>query len=251
MTLVDHLDELRRRLLVSLTALLAASWAGYYLTPRFMDLLIRPVGRLYFMEPTEAFLVKLKLAILAGFILSSPVVMYQIMAFCLPALTEGERKYLFVAFPFAIVFFIGGILTAAFLIVPFGMKFLLGFATPAMHPMISADRYFSFLIWTALGCGLLFEMPLVFMFLSLIGLVTTGLLKKWRKVAYLAIITLAAVITPSPDPLTCILVAIPMVLLYEASVLLVAMTGNRKEKEYDETVDFGGGALQQREDHAS
>lgn len=251
MTLIDHLDELRRRLLYSLAALLAGSLSGYYLTPRYMDLLIRPVGKLFFMEPAEAFLVRLKLALLAGFILSSPVLLYQVAAFCLPALTKNERKYLFIVFPFAVVFFIGGILTAAFLIVPFGMKFLLSFATSDMRPLISADRYFSFLIWTALASGLLFEMPLVFLFLGLFGLVRTATMNKWRNTAYLGLVVLAAVVTPSPDPLTCILVSIPLVLLYEISVLFVRMTEKKKEKENDETDHLGGGAFQQREDHPS
>jgi len=236
MPLVEHLEELRGRVIVSVAAWLAASALGYALIDRFiLPLLSMPgIPTLYFTRPTEAFFVRIKIAMIAGLALALPVVLYQLLAFVLPGLMPRERRWLIWAIAPATVFFAAGVLFSYYLLLPVSLRFLMGFASQYLQPLITINEYLNFIIALLLVCGLLFEMPIVLVILAAVGVVSAGLLVRYRRHAYLIMVVLAAILTPTPDAFTLLLVSIPMVLLYELSVLgafLVGARGKRQEMQ--------------------
>jgi len=235
MTLVDHLSELRYRLLVAIAAIGVGAIAGWFLFDRVIDLLLNPycdywrtVPRgvratrdcaLFFSGALEPLLIKLKLVVFLGLFIALPVVLYQIWAFVVPGLTRRERK---MAIPFvlsSVVLFALGALVAYWTL-PKALNFLLGFAGDQFAPLLSADRFLSFVMLVALSFGLAFEFPIVLVFLLLAGAVTTRQLRDWRRGAILGIAVFAAIITPSSDPYTMLAMTIPMVLFYEGAIIV-------------------------------
>ncbi len=224
MTIVEHLEELRRRLLVAIASLAAATVLCWFFADPLLSLLIRPVtaasGRgVIFVGVTEAFFVRLKLALLAGVFLSLPVVLYQVWAFVAVGLTPSERRYALWLLPPALVLFVGGALFALVAIVPVGVRFLLSYQVPGvLEPMISVGAYVSFLTAFMLAFGAVFELPIVLIFLAKLGVVTPAQLAGGRRYALVAIVALAALLTPGGDVFSQLLMAVPAYLLYEASV---------------------------------
>jgi sec-independent protein translocase protein TatC len=229
MTIVEHLAELRQRLLVAIAALAAATSLCWFFADPLLSLLIRPVvaasGRgVIFVGVTEAFFVRLKLALLAGVFLSLPVVLYQVWAFVAVGLTPAERRYAMWLLPPALVLFVGGALFALVAIVPVGVRFLLSYQVPGvLEPMISVGAYVSFLTAFMLAFGAVFELPIVLIFLAKLGVVTPAQLAGGRRYALVAIVVLAAVLTPGGDVFSQLLMAVPAYLLYEASVWIARL----------------------------
>lgn len=232
MGLIGHLEELRSRIFISVGAWLAAAIAVYLYTPRLLPLVVvKEIGKLVFLSPTEAFMVHIKLALIGGAFLALPVILTQVILFLLPALTPSERKACFLIVPFALISFTGGAWFAVAVLLPAGLKFLLSFSGPALAPMISLGSYISFVFYMAAGGGFVFEMPLVMTILGKAGIVRSKFLCTYRRHAALIILLLAAVLTPSPDIFTQLLLAVPMYLLFEISIWLVRFVEPSKESK--------------------
>jgi len=218
--IIGHLEELRQRLIFSLTAVAISSIFCYRHAKGILDALSKPVEKLVFITPLELFLVYLKIAVIGGVILASPVIFYELWRFISSGLLPQERKYVLTFFPFSLLLFLVGGTFAYFLVIPSGIKFLLSFSTEKIVPMISVGRYVSFVGILIFATGLVFELPVVVLFLTSLGLVTPKALRRNWKFVVVLIFIIAAVVTPTPDVFTQCLLAIPMLILYEISVWL-------------------------------
>ena len=219
MPVTEHLRELRTSILWSLAAVGVAAVGVFTQADWFIHLLSRPIPRLVFIGPHEALVARVKIALFGGLILAMPVVLFQIWSFVSPGLSDRERGALKVAGPFSILLFFTGVAFAGLVAVPVTLRFLLGFGGSALEPMISVERLVAFIGMMLLAFGAIFELPVVIVFLSRIGIVTPAFLKQKRPVVVVSIFILAALLTP-PDIVTQCLVAVPMLLLYELSILL-------------------------------
>ncbi len=224
MSLLEHLDALRRVLIISLISILPGAVAGWYIREEILRVLVRPVKTmgydLVFIGATEAFTAQLKIAVIAGLLIALPVIMYQVWKFVLPALHVHERRYIITFVPVSVLLFAGGILFAYYTVFNYAVRFLLSFGGDGLTPMLSLSKYLSFSIWFLLPFGVIFELPLVVVALARLGLVTPRFLATKRKWAFLAVFVIAAVVTPTTDMLTQAVMALAMYLLYEVSIWL-------------------------------
>ncbi len=227
LTLIEHLDELRGRLIKSVIALAVAVGVAFVFTPTIFKLLLGPAPEsirnsgLVTFAPAEAFLTFFQVALMTGIGFSSPVIFYQIFAFVVPALTRKERRLVFSFMPLVVLFFIIGVLFGYYVTLPFALKYLLEFTMDGvLRPLINAASYIEFVTTILFWMGLAFETPIIIFFLSKVGLVNARRLTSWRKYAILAAFVIAAVITPTPDPLNQALVAVPLWILYEVGIVL-------------------------------
>jgi len=231
-TLVEHLEELRSRIILSLAALLITTLLCYGFSQKILSIVTKPIQKLVdnlvYISPIELFYTHLKLAFFGGIFFASPIIIYQIWKFIVIALKPKEKRLIYFYTPFSFFSFIGGALFAYFFITPLGLKFLLSFSTPTITPMISVSKYISFLGMFLLISGTIFELPLVIMFLTKINIVTPQLLASKRKYAIVLIFIISALLTP-PDVVTQILLAIPLILLYEISILCSKLIFKRKQ----------------------
>lgn len=229
MPFLAHLDELRKRIVVSLIVLAVGFAATFSFSERIIDWLARPMPvKLAFLEPTEPFWVNMKVALVAGLFLVLPVILYEVWRFIAPGLLPHERKF---ALPFIILGTVCFALGAAFallVIVPFAVTFLVSYKTANLVPTISVNRYVDFVIKFTLAFGLVFELPLAITLGSRMGLVTPEFLAKNRKYAILINFVIAAILTPTPDAFNQLLMAGPLILLYEAGILAARMFGRRR-----------------------
>jgi len=253
MSILEHLEDLRRVLLISILSLVPASAVGWYYREQLLALLTEPVKaldqKLVYLAMTEAFMVELKLAIIAGFILASPVIFWQVWSFILPALQTHERRYLLVMVPLSVLLFCGGIVFGYSTVFRFGLKFFLGFATEGLTPMLSLSKYLTFTFWFLLPFGLMFELPLVMFFLAKIGIVNYRFLAKNRKFALLIIFIISAVATPTTDLVTQAAMAIPMYVLFEMSIWIVRFV--RPRSRYSEEWNGENGGAAEADDKAA
>jgi sec-independent protein translocase protein TatC len=235
MSLVEHLTELRSRIIVAAAAIVVGAFFGWFLYDPVIDLLTEPYCdylqtvpperrvtedcALSFFGAIEPALIKLKLVFFLGLFIALPVVLYQIWAFIVPGLTKRERR---MGIPFvlsAVLLFALGALFAYWSL-PRALTFLLGFAGDQFAPVLAGDRFLSFVMLVALTFGLAFEFPVALVFLLVVGVISTEQLRQWRRGAILFIAVFAAVITPSSDPFTMLAMTIPMVLFYEAAIIV-------------------------------
>jgi len=231
MSLIDHLEELRRRFIICLLAVLVCSVISYFYSDRIIALLKRPFPHsLVFMSPQEPFIITLKIALFGGIVFALPVIIYEAWQFISLGLKEKEKKYLLLYGPVSLLLFLSGASFAYFVVIPIGLRFLLGFGGSSLEPVISISKYLSLITLMILAFGVVFELPLVSLFLVRIGVVSPQFLAKKRKVAIVAIFVLAAILTP-PDAFTQILLAVPLLFLYELSILLSRITTVQKDKE--------------------
>jgi sec-independent protein translocase protein TatC len=235
MSLVEHLEELRYRLIVSVVAIAVGATIGWFLFDPLVNLLKQPYCdywqtvppelratrecTFFFAGALEPALIKLKLTGIMGLFFALPVVMYQLWAFIVPGLTKRERR---LAIPFVVssvlLFALGALF--AYVTLPKALGFLLGFAGSSFSPLLSGDRFFTFVVLVAVAFGISFEFPVVLVFLQLAGVIHTQQLRRWRRGAILGIAIFAAVITPSSDPYTMLAMMIPMWLFYEVSIII-------------------------------
>ena len=236
----SHLEELRKRLITCFIAAGIGFVISYGFKERLFEILIRPLIRV--MEPgdkliftglPEAFFTYLKVSLLTGLMLAAPVIIYQFWMFVVPGLYEKERRFLMPIVFLSSFFFIGGALFGYFIVFPFGFKFFLGFATETIQPLPSMREYLSFSSKLLLAFGLSFELPLVLTFLAKLGIITADFLKKNRKYALLLFFVGAAILTP-PDVVTQIMLALPLMALYELSILGARLFGKKPSKEDDD-----------------
>ena len=220
-SLMEHLEELRNRIIFSLVLVLVCMGLVYNFTGRIMDILVQSVGKLYFMGPAEAFWVKVKLAFFVGFYCSLPFLFYQAWKFIEIALKKEEKKYIL---PLTIssffLFTIGGSF-CYFFVIPVAVRFLLSYGSETLIPLISVSKYLSFIGCLVFSFGGTFQLPLVLMFLSRAGIVDVSGLKKFRRFAILGSFIVGAALTPTPDMVNQTLLALPIIVLYELSILLI------------------------------
>ena len=236
MSLIDHLRELRHRLLICLWALLAGSVAGLFLYSPAMRLIKSPYcdflrdhpdktpfkGQgcsLIFLGAIDGFLITVKVVVFLALLVALPVILYQLWGFIVPGLTARERKW---AIPFVLVsvllFLFGGV--AAYLTLPAALKFLLGVGGDFVSPLLTVDKYIGFVIFTILAFGLGFEFPILLISLSAAGVITNESMRRYRRQVILALAIFAAVITPSPDPISMLALLIPLYLFYEGAIIV-------------------------------
>ncbi len=222
MTLIEHLEELRIRLTRSVIGLLAATLAGFIFVDPLLALLLRPTGNMKLTTLTvlEPFLVKVKIAFLFGLAVSMPWLMYQVYAFVSPALTDNERRRTIPLALLAGVLFALGLVFGYIVILPISTHWLLAQAGSQFHVLLTANAYISYVLFFLLIVGGTFETPLVILSLAMLGIVTPQVLRREWRIAYMIIAAIAVFGTPDWSPITMILVAIPMALLYEFSIVL-------------------------------
>lgn len=223
LTFIEHLEELRQKIIKSIVFVILASMLVYTFSDKILTFFARPVGTLVFIAPAEAFITSIKIALFGGLYLSSPFILYQVWQFISSGLTGKERKYVLLFGIFSFILFMTGSLLGYFTVVPIGLKFLMTFETDYLRPVISVGRYVSFVISLSFAFGLVFQLPLMILFFTKIGVVTPEFLSQKRKYAIVIIFILAAIFTP-PDVITQCLMAIPLMLLYEIGILLSRLT---------------------------
>jgi sec-independent protein translocase protein TatC len=225
LTIIEHLEELRDRLIKSVIALTVTTLFSFVFAKQFLEILIAPMGETppVSASPTTNIVVFTKVALISGVALAMPVLVYQLIGFIAPGLTRQEKRYLFFVLPGATLSFVAGVAFAYFVMLPTAIPFLKGFLGDIIEPTWFIDRYVSFITSLLFWVGLSFETPLLIFFLSKLGIVTPAALSRYRKYAILVIAILAAVITPTPDPFNMILVMLPLILLYEIGILLAKL----------------------------
>lgn len=235
-SMVEHLGELRKVLIISILAILVGTIVAYsmYLN-QIMDIIVGPLKslgkELVFLGVTEGFFTKLKIAIFAGVIFASPVILWQILRFIFPALYSNEKKIFLFMLIVGIGLFVGGITFGYTFVLELGLKVLLINFSEGLTPMIAVSKYVSFVISFLLPFGLIFEIPLVTLFLTKLGIITPAFLRKKRKYVILIMFVLAAVLSPGPDIIAQLFLALPMVLLYEISIIISALLYRKKRTE--------------------
>ncbi|MGD8971078.1 MAG: twin-arginine translocase subunit TatC [Desulfobacterales bacterium] len=243
-----HLEELRKRLIVCFIAVGIGFVISYGFKEYLFNILVDPLVKvmqpgesLIFTGLPEAFFTYLKVAFLAGLMLAAPVIIYEFWIFVAPGLYDKEKRLLLPIVFLSTFFFIGGALFGYFLVFPWGFKFFLGFATETIRPMPSMKEYLGFSAKLLLAFGLVFELPLVITFLARLGVVSVDFLKKNRKYALLLFFAGAAVLTP-PDVVTQIMMALPLMILYEISIIGARIFGRKKAEEVaaEESAAVGG-----------
>jgi sec-independent protein translocase protein TatC len=223
MTLQEHLEELRSRLVRSCIAVGAAFIVGLILTPHFLRLIERQADittGFDIISPTEPFTDYMKVALYIGIAISLPVLVYEVIAFLAPGLTRRERRALFTALPFISALFLGGAAFAFFVAAPRAFDFLSGFNHSLFQWSPRGQEVISFYLTLMIGMGLAFELPILMYLLSRLHIVNAKRMSKFRRYAVVLILVAAAIITPTPDPFNMMVVAAPMLLLYELGILL-------------------------------
>ncbi len=231
MSFMEHLGELRTRIVRALIAVLVGLVITFPLSQWIVDYLAGPVqatgNTLVFLAVTEAFWVQMKVALIAGLFLASPAILWQVWGFVAPGLHAHEKKY---AAPFIIIgslLFIGGGAFSLKVVAPYAVHFLLSFARPGLQPMISIGLYIDFLLKFTLAFGLVFELPLAITVAARMGLVTPKALARNRKYAILGAFVASAILTPTPDAFNQMLMAGPIILLYEIGIVSARMFAPR------------------------
>ncbi len=222
MSIVEHLGELRSRIVKSLVAVAVFSIASYFFSEQVVDYLSQPAGELVFLSPTEAFITYIKVSILMGLLIALPFVIYQFWKFVLPALKAREKKFFYILMPTSLVLFYAGVLFGFFIVLPLGLNFLLNFGSPELEAMISLDRYVSFLLTLLIPFGLIFQMPLILNLMIKMGLVKRKTLASMRRYVIVLIFIVGAILTP-PDIITQAFLAGPLILLFEGSLLVARL----------------------------
>ena len=225
MSIIDHLEELRWRILKSLAAIFLMSIITFYFSNNLVDLLINPANqitgemKLQVLTIQGMFMLKWNLAIIGGFVFSIPVITVQIWKFLSPGLYKKERKILLPLILTAFLCFMLGGMFAYKIILPFSLDFFASMITEGIENNFSINYYFSFVLALIIGSGILFELPVASFLFSSIGIVTPSFLRKYRREAIMSTVILSAIITP-PDPVSLIIMSIPMLILYEVSIFV-------------------------------
>ncbi len=246
MPFLDHLEELRWRIIWCLAALFAGLIIGFVIVLHVdvISILMRPLaphlgGRnLVFTHPGDPFSIHLKVAFALAVVIALPVILYQVWAFVSPALYRHERKLVIPVFVGAVALFVAGVSLAYFVILPVALHFLLSFGAGALEPMITASAYFGFAITMSLALGVVFEMPIVILALTALGLVTPAMLRNYRRHAIVICVVLAAFITP-PEVASLTLMSVPLILLYELSIALASLVHRRRQRALAGTGEAG------------
>jgi len=231
MPVTEHLEELRSRLIKIVTAILVGTIVAYLFRHQVLEFLQVPIKKvlkdnpLRFFSLMEPFIVHIKVSVYTGIFISIPIILYQLWMFVSPGLLEKEKKYILPFIFMGSLFFLFGASLCYYIILPYGTQFFINFDT-TLQSTINIANYISFCTRLILAFGIVFQLPLVLLLLSKIGLISSKTLSAYRKYAYLLFFIVAAILTP-PDPLTQTLMAVPLVIMYELSVFLTRLFGKK------------------------
>jgi len=234
MPLFQHLEELRTRLLICCLAIGLGFIISYFFSSRIFEWLMMPwinamppgqSAKLIYTAPHEAFFVYMKVSLISGTLLSIPVILWQIWRFVAPGLYANEKKYMLPVIFCSCFCFVSGVVFGYFVVIPVAFKFFASFSSEYITPMLRTTEYLAFANKMLLCFGLAFQLPVFAFFLAKLGLISSGFLKRKRKWAIVLIFIAAAVLTPSPDVVSQLLMAAPLLVLYEASVWIVHFFG--------------------------
>lgn len=230
LSLLGHLKELRQRLLRCVIAVGVATVLAFVFSDRIFNILIQPAGGvpLIFIDPTEMFSTYMKVCLVSGVMLAMPYITHQFLMFVTPGLTAKERRAVYLILPWVTAMFAGGVIFAYFILLPPAMKFLFTFGSDIATPQIRIGNYITVVTRFMLAIGLVFELPVVTTFLARIGVITSNWLARRRKPAVIIAFVVAAIITPTVDPVNQSLVAVPLIVLYELSIWLAKLVQRRK-----------------------
>ena len=234
MPFLDHLEELRWRLVKSLGSVLVGAVVTFYFIDPLIDFLIRPTQKLatpmdlQVLKVQGMFMIKWGIALIGGIVLAIPVLTYQIWKFIAPGLYINERRYVAPLIIFTYLSFLIGLTFAYTVIIPFSLDFFTSVGMEGIQNNFSINYYFNFITWLMIGSGLIFELPVLVFILSIFGLLTPAFMSHYRRHSIVFILLLSALITP-PDPVSLVLMSIPLMLLYELSIG-VSWLVNRNKK---------------------
>jgi len=241
-TIIEHLEELRKSLIISIVAIVAAAIASFSYNEQILSIVTTPLinlnENLVVTGVTEAFFVKLKLSFLSGFVIAFPVVIWSFWRFFKPALYPSERKYIYILLPISVLLFVVGVLFSYFGILPLVLKFFIYIAGDTLDTMFKVDQYISFVTAFTIPFGVVFELPVVVYFLTIIGVVKYEFLAKNRRYALLIIVILAAALTPGPDPISQMMMAVPVYFLFEISIWISKWAGKKRRKAQENAENY-------------
>jgi sec-independent protein translocase protein TatC len=237
MPFTQHLNELRSRLIKCLIAVAVGFGVCYYFSEPIFRVMMRPLlkvlpegNHLIYTGLPEAFFTYLKVGIWGGVILALPVIFHQLWGFVAPGLYRTEKRYLIPFVIFSTILFVTGGFFGYFIVFPFGFEFFLGFSDETIRAMPSVKEYFSLALKLLFGFGIIFELPLVMVFLGRMGIVNHRMLGRGRKFALVLVFVVAAILTP-PDWVSQLLMAVPLIILYEISIILVRFTAKKRAEK--------------------
>ena len=242
----EHLGELRDRLIRSAIAVGVGFCIAYFFKEKLFEILTAPLVKaigdnkntqMIFTGLPEAFFTYMKVSLIAGIVAATPVLFYEFWMFVSPGLYRKEKKYLLPIILLSVFFFIVGASFGYFIAFPYGFKFFLEFSTDAIHAMLSMKEYLSFSSTLLLAFGFTFELPLVLAFMAKMGLVTVPFLQKNRKYAILIIFIVAAILTPGPDVISQLMMAVPLMALYEIGIIGARIFGKKPDSGMEEETD--------------
>ena len=224
MSFLDHLEELRRRLIKAVLAVVVGAVVSWFFVDYVIDLLAKFVGQVYFTAPAEAFMVRIKLSAIMGIVLAVPIIFLQLWRFVSPGLYKREKSLATPVVLATTFFFLVGASFCYFIVLPAALKFLMGYGTENMAPLISIGSLLTFCAYLILAFGLVFELPVVAFFLGRIGVISSKILRKGRRYAIILALVFGATLTP-PDLFSQVMLAGPILILYELSIWIVRFTG--------------------------
>jgi sec-independent protein translocase protein TatC len=233
-TIIEHLEALRKALLISMIAIFIAALICFNFNEEILRIMIAPIcslnEKLVVTGVTEAFFIKLKLSFLAGFVVAFPVVVIELWRFLKPALYPSERKYFYFLFPVTILLFVGGLLFAYFVVLRVVLAFFIYIAGANLDTMFKVDQYISFVMAFTIPFGIIFELPVLVYLLTKLGIITYEQLARNRRYALLIIVILGAALTPGGDPISMLMMAVPVYILYEISIVVARLSKPGKER---------------------
>ncbi len=232
-SILGHIAELRRRLIISIIAIIITTLISFVFADEIFNILTRPIEgyNLIYIEITEMIGAYTRVCLASGVILAMPFLIYQFVMFVSPALMPKEKKYVYLVLPWVALMFIGGVVFAYFIMLPPALKFLFTFGSDIAAPQIKIGNYISVVSRILFAVGLVFELPVITTFLARIGIVSPKWLASKRKFAFIFAFILAAIITPTIDPINQCLVAVPLIVLYEMSIWLARLVYRRESRE--------------------
>lgn len=241
MPFLEHLEELRWRLLYTIIGLVIGAIIAWIFIDLIVDQwLLRPARNaelnLQNLKPFGQLFLYVEVALIIGFVVSIPNVFYQLWMFISPALRKHERKYITAIVAFSSLCFLLGIFFAYYVMLPITLKFAGRFGTEAIENNFAINEYFSIIISVMLAAGLIFELPMLSYFLSKIGILSPQIMRKFRRHSLIVILFAAAILTPGGDPIAQVLLAVPLVILYEISIYISKVVRRNKEEKLEETL---------------
>lgn len=234
-TFIAHLEELRRAILISVIAIVIGAGISFYYNEAILGIIVAPLSALQqsliVTGVTEAFFVKIRLALYAGFVLAFPIVVWALWRFVKPALYPHERRWVYILLPVTVLLFVSGVLFAYLGILPLVLNFFIYIAGENLDTLFKVDQYVAFVTAFTIPFGLVFELPVVVFFLTKIGVIKPDWMTRNRKYALLVIVVIAAALTPGPDPISQLMMAIPVYLLYEVSIWVCKWAARGKTRQ--------------------